>query len=96
MSGPPPDPRAGRFTVVARALDLALLLCAVASAVAEVAGHGPTARAAGAALVVLLVGAPVLRVLWLVARWFRRGDPRYALVGLGVLAVMVAGTLLAR
>lgn len=47
---------------------------------------------------VALIGVPVLRVLWLGARWFRRGDRRYAaaadLLALVVLAGAVVTALL--
>ena len=55
----------------------------------------PVGGWAGVALVATLVAVPMARVLWLVARWIRRGDRRYAAVGAGVLAVIVAGALLA-
>jgi len=44
---------------------------------------------AGAAIVIVLV-APVLRIIWLANRWFRRGDPRFGWVAIGVLGVVVA------
>jgi hypothetical protein len=49
----------------------------------------------GAAMVVFLAAIPLLRVAWLVGRWFRRGDPRFALLGLLVISVPVIGLLLA-
>lgn len=92
---PPPDPRAGRFDRVARALQVAMVLVALAAAVGD-AAQGPLGRAAARVLVATLVLVPVLRVLWFVVRWARRGDPRFALVGTGVLLVMAAGVLLSR
>jgi hypothetical protein len=43
--------------------------------------------AVATAALVVLIGAPLVRVGWLVARWFRLGDVRYGLVALAVLAV---------
>lgn len=95
MNGPPPDPRAGRFDRVVTGLTAALVVGGALAAVGALA-TGPVGRAARTALVVVLVAVPVLRVVWFTGRWFRRGDPRFGLVGLGVLLVMVAGTLAAR
>ena len=92
---PPPDPRAGRFDQVVRGLQVSVLVVAVAAVLGDVL-HGPAGRAAGWVLLATLVAVPVLRVLWFVVRWFRRGDPKFAFVGLGVLAVMVAGVVLRR
>ena len=92
---PPTDPRAGRFDRVARALQLAMVLVALAAVVGDVA-HGPLGRAAGWVLLGTLVVVPVLRVAWFVGRWTRRGDPKFALVGAGVLLVMAAGVVLSR
>ncbi len=88
------DPRFDRFRPLSNALGWALLVVAVL-AVASVVLPSPVGGWAGVALVATLVAVPLARVLWLVARWIRRGDRRYAAVGAGVLAVIVAGALLA-
>jgi hypothetical protein len=93
-TSPPPDPREGRFDGLARAMTVATVL-ATAAAVAGAALPGPAGTLAGATMVVVLVAAPLLRVLWLVQRWARRGDRRFAAVGLGVLVVVAVGTVLA-
>ncbi|MEI7886514.1 MAG: hypothetical protein WCJ04_03895 [Actinomycetes bacterium] len=49
----------------------------------------------GILLVGLLIALPLGRVLWFVQRWLRRGDWRFAAVGLGVLTVVAIGALLA-
>ena len=95
LEGPPPDPRAGRFDLVVRGLQVAMVLVALVAALGDVL-HGRAGRVAEWVLLALLVGVPVVRVLWFVVRWFRRGDPKFALVGIGVLVVMVAGVLAAR
>lgn len=92
---PPPDPRAGRFDQVVRGLQVAMVLVAVAAVLGDVL-HGPAGRAAEWVLLAVLVAVPVVRVLWFVVRWFRRGDPKFALVGIGVLVVMAAGVVLSR
>lgn len=88
------DPRFDRFRPLSRALGWALLAVAVL-AVASVVLPSPVGGWAGVALVATLVVVPLARVLWLVARWVRRGDRRYASVGAGVLVVIAAGALLA-
>ncbi|MFM7064993.1 MAG: hypothetical protein ACKO04_16135 [Actinomycetes bacterium] len=92
---PPPDPRSGRFDRLAQLLQAAVVLVAVAAALGDLL-PGPGAKLAGWVLLATLVAVPVLRVLWFVARWYRRGDPRFALVGTGVLLVMAAGVVLSR
>jgi len=93
MSGEIVDPRFDRFRPLSTALGRALGLVAVLAVVAVVVPK-PVATWAGAALVATLVIVPLARVVWLVARWFRRGDRRYAAVGAGVLAVITAGALI--
>lgn len=90
----PFDPRLERFAPLTRSLRALLVGCA-ALAVAAVALPDPASRWAGLAMFAVLVGTPIARVLWLVQRWFRRGDARFGTVGLGVLAVIAGGVLLA-
>lgn len=100
MTGPtdthdtPPDPRRDRFVPLSVAMLRLLVLIALGAAAALLA-PGPWGTAAGWSMVGVLIAAPLLRVLWLVHRWVRRGDPRYAAVGVGVLAVVAVGTALA-
>jgi hypothetical protein len=94
VSGQPVDPRLDRYRPLTRALEWALACCAVLSVLAAVLPD-PTGRWFGLAVVVLLVAAPLARVGWFIARWFRRGDTKFALVGCGVLAVTATGVLLA-
>ena len=88
------DPRFDRFRPLSKALGWALAAVAVVAAAAVVL-PSPLGRWAGVALVALLVAVPIARVLWLVARWIRRGDRRYAAVAMGVLVVIAVGALLA-
>jgi len=92
---PPPDPRAGRFDQVVRGLQVAVVVVALAAMLGDVL-NGPAGQFAEWALLATLVSVPVLRVLWFVVRWFRRGDPKFAFVGIGVLVVMLAGVALSR
>ena len=94
MSGGIVDPRFDRFRPLSNALGWALAVVAVLAAAAVVL-PSPVGGWAAAALVATLVAVPLARVVWLVARWVRRGDLRYAAVGAGVLAVIVTGAVLA-
>ncbi len=93
--GRPPDPREERFRPMGEFLTAELLAVVVLCVVALVA-PGEVAGSAAAGLLALLVAIPLVRVAWLVVRWFRRGDPRFAAVGLFVLGVAALGWLLSR
>ena len=90
----PTDPRADRFARLSSALTVAVVVAAVlvlgALLLPERVGE-----VAGAALLVVLIVTPLLRVGWFVQRWYRRGDLRFALVGAAVLVVVAAGAVLA-
>lgn len=90
----PRDPKAGRFDGTVTALRVTTGLVAVAAIVALLLGGGPGDRVARVAIG-LLVAAPLVRVGWLAARWFRRGDLRFGLAACGVLAIVAVGVLLA-
>lgn len=93
MSGEVVDPRFERFRPLSRALGWALAAVAVL-AVAAVLLPSPADGWAGVAMIATLVAVPLARVAWLVARWSRRGDRRYAAVGVGVCVVIAVGALL--
>jgi hypothetical protein len=63
-----------------------VVLCLVA-----LLAPGEVAGSAAAGMLALLVAIPLIRVVWLVIRWFRRGDLRFAAIGLFVLAVAASG-----
>ncbi len=92
--GFPVDPRLDRYLPVTRALRVVAVVVAVLASAAVLLAD-PVGAWFGVALVTVLIGAPLVRVLWFIVRWFRRGDPRFALVGVGVLAVIAVGTVLA-
>lgn len=68
----------------------AFVLAVLAMAVPDPGGHG-----LGVAVVVLLVAAPLLRVVGLVVRWWSEGDRRFVLVGIGLLAIVGVGAIIA-
>ena len=89
-----PDPKAGRFDRTATLLRVTTVAVAVTAAAAL--ALGPTAGTTAAWVAIgLLVAAPLVRVGWLAARWFRRGDLRFGFAACVVLAIVVAGVLLA-
>ena len=47
------------------------------------------------AYVVVLIGAPALRVIWLTVGWARQGDRRFAALGGVLVAVVVASAAIA-
>ena len=93
--GPPLDPREERFRPLVSFLRAGIALVATLGVLALLVG-GELGEDLAAALVVLLVVLPLVRVTWFVARWYRRGDLRFALVGVIVLLVPVAALLLSR
>ena len=94
MTVPPVDPKVGRFDAVERSLRWAVGVVAIAAVLASV--DDPLQRASSVLVVAILIAVPLLRICWLVVRWFRRGDPKFALVGCGVLAVVMVGVILSR
>mgnify|MGYP003118494256 CR=1 FL=1 len=81
----------GRLAAVFRvALGVAFVLALGGAFLPGVAG---TASAVGA--LVVLAGAPVVRVAWLTVDWSRAGDRRFALVGVALLAVLATGGIVA-
>jgi len=89
----PDDPRLGRQRVLATYLRVCLASTLVLAAVASVAPEEWSHRI-GRAMLVVLIAAPVGRVLWLLVRWLRRGDRRFALAAVALLAVMSVALIL--
>ena len=52
---------------------------------------GDAGTATGTAAVSVVVGAPLVRVAWLSGRWLRKGDVRFAVLAVVLLAVVGAG-----
>lgn len=91
---PIPDPRSGRFQPLVVMSRAAVVAALVLAGVGTVFG-GTVGRAAATAAIAVVLVAPIARVVWLAARWFRRGDPRYGAVALGVVAVVAGAAVLA-
>jgi len=91
----PPDPRVGRQRALATYLRVALALAFVLGLAAVALPDDWGEEVAGVAMVVVLVAAPIGRVVWLLLRWLRRGDRRFALAAAALLAVMGVALALA-
>lgn len=89
-----PDPLARRQVRLLRALRAATALAAGLAA-AGLAVPDPLGRRLCAAALGVLIAAPLLRVAWLANRWRRRGDPRFAITAVGLLALVGAGPVVA-
>ena len=89
------DPRLGRQRAIGMYLRVALVTV-LAVATAAVVAPDSWELGLGRVMVVVLIVAPIGRVVWLLARWTRRGDRRYALAAVALLAVMGAALVLGR
>jgi hypothetical protein len=56
---------------------------------------GTVGHWSGTACIVILIAAPVLRVSWLVVDWTRVRDFRFALLGCGLLLVLMTSGAIA-
>jgi hypothetical protein len=74
-----------------------LRIATIATVVFALLGLLPGAfhTAAATVAVVLVVAAPVVRVLWLSIRWGIDGDLRFSLAAAGLLVVLLGGATLA-
>jgi hypothetical protein len=75
-------PSRERFSALIRFLQVALILAVVLAAL------GVFVEAAAAAMVGVVIAAPLVRVGWLGLRWSRRGDRRYGAVAAALLGVI--------
>jgi hypothetical protein len=89
------DPRLGRQRAIVAYLRVALVAVLVIACGAVVAPDSWEIDL-GRVMVGVLIVAPVGRVVWLLVRWTRRGDRRYALAAVALLAVMGAALVLGR
>jgi hypothetical protein len=88
--GPPPNPRADRQRRLIRFLQVAATAVFVL-AILSLALPGTAGRLAADLMVVVVVGAPIVRVLWLLQRWTRRKDWRFVGAAVGLLCVVAIG-----
>jgi hypothetical protein len=75
-----------------------LFWAVVAAAVLATVGlalPGRVGRDVATAAVVVVVAAPLLRVVWLIVAWWRAGDRRFVIIGLCLLGVVATGSLVA-
>ncbi len=93
MSEQGPHPLVGRQRRMILALRVSLALAATL-ALGGLLLPGETGRALAWGFVGLVIAAPVVRTGWLALRWWRRGDPRFALVAVGVLGVVALAAVL--
>jgi hypothetical protein len=56
---------------------------------------GRIGHACGAAGIVILIVAPIVRVAWLTTSWARVGDRKFSLLGGALLTVLAVGAVLA-
>jgi hypothetical protein len=90
----PPDPRIARQRAMATYLRVGLItafLLGVGALLAPPGLRGPLGRT----MVVVLILLPIGRVVWLMVRWLRRGDRRFAAAAATLLLVMVGGLVVA-
>ncbi len=91
-AGPAPNHRIGRQRFLVVYLRVALVLAFLVGVVELVIPDEHRDRA-GMVMVIVFVVAPAGRVLWLMVRWLRLGDWRFALIGLTLLAVVCTGLI---
>lgn len=95
ISALPPDPRLGRQRALATYLRVALGVATVLGLLAALLPDDWAEETAGVAMVVVLIAAPIGRIGWLLVRWLRRGDWRFAGAAVALLAVMGVALALA-
>ena len=88
------DPRPGRQRRLIRFLRVAAVAVLVL-ALASLALPGDAGRVAADLMVAVVIATPVVRVVWLLLRWVRRRDLRFAGVALGLLAVVAVSAAFA-
>lgn len=91
-SGPAPNNRRGRQRFLIVYLRVTLV-AAFLIGVAELLLPAETQDEAGVVMVAVLIAAPLGRVVWLMVRWLRIGDWRFALVGAVLLGVVATGLI---
>jgi hypothetical protein len=72
------------------------LIAVVVLALTALLARERVSSASGVGMIGLLILVPLVRVGWLAARWWTRGDRRFALVAAAVLVVVSTGFVLSR
>jgi len=90
--GPAPNHRRGRQRFLIVYLRVTLI-GAFLIGVAELLLPTETQDEAGVVMVAVLIAAPLGRIVWLLVRWLRIGDWRFALVGAVLLGVVATGLI---
>jgi hypothetical protein len=85
---PASEPRAGGDLALLGSILHAGLVVAFVLALAGALLPGRVGQVSGTIGLVVLIGAPVVRVGWLTVDWSREGDRRFAALGLVLLAVL--------
>jgi 4-hydroxybenzoate polyprenyltransferase len=68
---------------------------ALIAAILAVSTPGRTGEVFGVAVVSLLVAVPLIRVAALVVRWHHQSDRQFVLVGIGLVALVGIGAIIA-
>jgi hypothetical protein len=92
MPSTPPEPPLRDLALLARILRVALVVAFVL-ALGGAFVPGQAGHISEVALLVVLIGAPVLRVAWLTVDWGRERDRLFMGLGLVLLAVMAVSGL---
>jgi hypothetical protein len=87
-------PMSAHLGLLARVLQVALVVAFV-TACGGAFIPGTVGDVSAIACVVVLIGAPALRVIWLTVGWARQGDRRFAALGGVLVAVVVASAVIA-
>lgn len=90
---PAPEPPLRDLALLARILQVALVVAFVL-ALGGAFIPGRAGQLSEVALLVVLIGAPVLRVAWLTVDWARERDRLFVGLGLVLLAVMAVSGLI--
>ncbi|KAA0232407.1 MAG: hypothetical protein JJLCMIEE_00342 [Acidimicrobiales bacterium] len=90
----PFDPRSVRYQPLVWFLRVATLL-AFLLAVAATFAPSPLDKSFAIATAALLVAAPLVRIAWLIIRWWRRRDLLFVSVGVALLLVVAGGGFVA-
>jgi|CXWL01.1.fsa_nt_gi hypothetical protein len=72
-----------------------VVVVALGLSVAGASIGGRVGRVCAAIAIATIIAAPLLRVVVLSAHWYRSRDRRFAAVGLGLIAIVAAGAVLA-